>query len=137
MRFGEKLQKARKEKGLTQRALAEQVGLGLKTITNYESGATYPQNRDVYRRLAAALNVDPDYLHNENDAFAQAAEDRYGTHGRRQAEALMDDVTGLFAGGTLDEEDLDVFMKAVQDAYWRAKEKNKKYGAKTGKPAGR
>ena len=130
MKFGEKLQKARKEKGLTQRALAEQAGLGLKTITNYESGATYPQNRDVYRRLAEILDLDPDYLHNENDDFAAQAGLQFGARGRRQAQALMADVTGLFAGGSLNEDDLDVFMEAVQDAYWQAKEKNKKYGRK-------
>ena len=45
--------------------------------------------------------------------------------GKRQAAALMNDITGLFAGGDMAEEDMDTFMKAVQDAYWQAKEKNR------------
>ena len=39
----------------------------------------------------------------------------------------MSEVTGLFAGGDLAEEDMDVMMKAISDAYWIAKEKNKKF----------
>lgn len=52
MRFGEKLRVLRKEKGLTQAELAKLAGVGLKTITNYEKGSTYPQNREVYGILA-------------------------------------------------------------------------------------
>ena len=58
MKFGEKLLRARKERGLTQAELAKRAGLGLKTITNYERGATYPQNREVYGRLAEILGID-------------------------------------------------------------------------------
>lgn len=36
----------------------------------------------------------------------------------------------LFAGGELDQDDMDEMMKAIQDAYWIAKEKNKKYASK-------
>lgn len=39
-------------------------------------------------------------------------------------------MTGLFAGGTLSEEALEGAMKALNDAYWIAKEKNKKYTPK-------
>ena len=40
------------------------------------------------------------------------------------------EVSGLFAGGNIADEDLDVMMKALQDAYWIAKEKNKKFTPK-------
>lgn len=36
MTFGEKLRRARREKGLTQAELANQAGLGLRTIIAYE-----------------------------------------------------------------------------------------------------
>ena len=42
----------------------------------------------------------------------------------------MAEVTGLFAGGELADEDLDEMMKGIQEAYWIAKEKNKKYTPK-------
>ena len=121
MTFGEKLKKARKEKGLTQAELAKRAGIGLKTVTNYEKGTTYPQDRRVYKILADILDVDADYLHNENDDFVANAQAVHGTRGRRQAQELMSEVTGLFAGGDLAEEDMDEFLRAVQDAYWEAK----------------
>ena len=58
MRFGEKLCAMRKEKGLTQAELAKLAGVGLRTITNYEKGTTYPQNREVYSVLAQILGCD-------------------------------------------------------------------------------
>ena len=34
-------------------------------------------------------------------------------------------VSALFAGGELSENDKDAVMRALQDAYWMAKERNK------------
>lgn len=130
MKFGEKLRKYRTEKGLTQAELAKRAGLGLNTISNYESGKTYPQNREVYTTLATILGVNPDHLHNENDDFITDATAKYGSRGAKQAQELLEEITGLFAGGEMAEEDKDVMMKAIQDAYWIAKEKNKKYTPK-------
>ena len=65
MTFGEKLRRARKEKGLTQAELANQAGLGLRTIIAYEKGETYPQKRSTYQTLAEILGVQADDLHNE------------------------------------------------------------------------
>lgn len=130
MTFGQKLRKYRKEKGLTQAELAEQAGLGLRTIINYEKGATYPQDRRVYATLTALLDVDADHLHNENDDFLSEAQRRYGYHGKKQAMMLVDELGGMFAGGELSEDDIDGVMKAMQDLYWKAKEENKKYASR-------
>ena len=121
MTFGEKLQQARKAKGLSQTDLAKLVGVGRKTIINYEQGSTYPRHRTMYKALAYVLGIDVDYLHNENDDFVADAQAAHGTRGRRQAQELMSEVTGLFAGGELAEEDMDEFVRAVQEAYWDAK----------------
>ena len=121
MTFGEKLQRARKAKGLSQADLAKLAGVGRKTIINYEQGTTYPQNRNIYKKLAEILGVEADYLHNENDDFVADAQAAHGTRGRRQAQELMSEVTGLFAGGDLSEDDKDEFLRAVQEAYWESK----------------
>lgn len=77
-------------------------------------------------RRYSALN----YLLTENEEFYISANEKYGATGAQQAKALMQEVTGLFAGGELDQDDMDEMMKAIQDAYWIAKEKNKKYASK-------
>ena len=130
MRFGEKLRKFRTEKGMTQAELAKEAGLGLNTISNYESGRTYPQNREVYTTLANILGVNPDNLHNENDDFITEATAQYGSRGARQAKKLLDEVTGLFAGGELADEDMREMVDAIQEAYLIAKKNNKKYTPK-------
>ena len=130
MRFGEKLRKFRTEKGMTQAELAKEAGLGLNTISNYESGRTYPQNREVYTTLANILGVNPDNLHNENDDFITEAAAQYGSRGARQAKELLDEVTGLFAGGELADEDMREMVDAIQEAYLIAKKNNKKYTPK-------
>ena len=72
MTFGEKLRRARREKGLTQAELANQAGLGLRTIIAYEKGETYPQKRSTYQTLADILGVQADDLHNEETANSAA-----------------------------------------------------------------
>ena len=130
MTFGEKLKYHRLEKGLKQTELAKLAGLGLNTISNYELGKTRPQDHKIYKVLADILEIDADYLHNDNDDFINSALEAYGSRGKKQAKQLMEDVTGLFAGGDMADEDLDEFMRAVQEAYWLAKDKNKKYTRK-------
>ena len=125
MTFGEKLRKYRTEKRLSQTELAKLAGLGVNTISNYESGKTYPQNREVYKTLAEILGVDPDHLHNENDDFVEVAQQKYGYRGKKQAMELVEQMGGMFA-----EEDIDGVMRALQDLYWKAKEDNKKYTPK-------
>jgi len=127
MTFGEKLRTLRLQKGLTQQELAKQAGLGMNTISNYEKGKTYPQNREVYGILSTILGVSADDLHNENDDFIFSAQERYGRSRKKQAEKLVEEMGGLFAGGELSDEDLDGVMKTLQEYYWKAKEDNKKY----------
>ena len=130
MTFGEKLRTLRLKANMKQKELAEKAGLGLNTISNYEKGKTYPQNREVYTILANILGVSADELRNENDDFIISARERYGYTGKKQAQKLVEEMGGLFAGGELSDEDLDGVMKAFQDYYWKAKDNNKKYTPK-------
>ena len=130
MRFGEKVRELRTKCGMTQAELAKKAGLGLKTITNYEGGATYPQNREVYVKLAEILGCEADYLRSENEDFIAMAQREYGYRGKKGAKKLVEELTGLFAGGEMAEEDMDEMMLAIQEAYIIAKKKNKKYTPK-------
>lgn len=127
MRFGEKVRELRTKCGMTQAELAKKAGLGLKTITNYEGGATYPQNREIYVKLAEILGCEADYLRSENEDFIAMAQREYGYRGKKGAKKLVEELTGLFAGGEMAEEDMDEMMLAIQEAYVIAKKKNKKY----------
>jgi transcriptional regulator with XRE-family HTH domain len=61
MGFPERLAKMRKEKGLTQQALADLVGMHVIQIHRYESGSSQP-TLEAIRKLALALSVTSDEI---------------------------------------------------------------------------
>lgn len=61
MDFAHRLAALRKERGLTQQALADRVQVHLTQINRYETGDSQPM-LDVIRRLAIALTVTTDEL---------------------------------------------------------------------------
>ena len=124
MTFGEKIKTLRKERGMTQKDLAEALGLSLRTISNYETGGLRPRHDATYDALAALFHVPKTYFFTEEDAFISAAEARWGKSGAEDARELVDGVIGLFAGGHLDEEDKQAVFEAIQEAYFRAKLEN-------------
>lgn len=130
MKFCEKLKEARTRAGLKQEELAKALGVSLRTITNYESGERYPKKREIYYKLAELFHTEENYFLNEDEDFLLTAAEKYGSKGAKQARELMEEVSGLFAGGNIADEDLDEMMRGIQEAYWIAKEKNKKYTPK-------
>jgi transcriptional regulator with XRE-family HTH domain len=127
MSFAENLRRLRKEKGLTQEQLARQIGVGKRAVIGYETEGRYPRKHDIYQKIADALDCTTNDLLTDSDQFVAKAQEEYGTRGRKQAEEAVNTITGLFAGGELSEEDRDAVAKAIQDAYWYAKERNRKY----------
>lgn len=59
--FPEELAKLRRERGLTQKALAERSGVQVAMLSNYESGLSEP-TLGVIRKLSIALSVSADAL---------------------------------------------------------------------------
>lgn len=133
MKFSERLKSLREEKGLTQVQLSSLAGITSRQIQKYEAGSARPR-LDAVEKLAKALNVTPDTLLGNAETLVVQAAEKYGPRGAKQAEQLTEEVRGLFAGGEMAEEDMDIMMKAIQDAYWIAKEKNKKYTPKKYRP---
>lgn len=133
MDFGMILKNLRKEKGLTQAQLGAKIGVTEKTINNYETKGKRPRNIDVYYKLSEVFNVDMSDLVGEEEAFYYNAQKQYGYNGKKQARELAKNLSGMFAGGELPEEDADVVFKMIQEAYWKMKLENKaKYSNKTG-----
>ena len=127
MVFGEKLKELREKKNLSQSKLAEIIGVDRRTIINYETGKSFPRNMDNYRKIAGWFGVTIDYLLSERDEFVAKAYIEGGSRGKLEAEALVAEAGALFAGGSLSDEDKDAVFYALQEAYWLAKQENKKY----------
>lgn len=130
MKFSEKVKVLRTDAGLTQQEFANAIGVSLRTVTNYETGSRYPKKRELYAKMAEVLGADINYLLTEDEEFITKASAQYGDRGARQAQELLAGVSGLFAGGEMAEEDMDEMMLAIQEAYWKAKKKNRKFAPK-------
>ena len=129
MKFNERLKELREKNNLTQEQLAKISGVSSRMIQRYEYGTSRPR-LDAAEKIAKALNVSTDELLGNADMLVAPANEKYGARGAKQAKQLTDEVTGLFAGGDMAEEDMDLMMKAIQDAYWIAKQNNKKFTPK-------
>ena len=117
MTFGEKVKAGRTKLGLTQEELANKIGVTVRVICSYEKDKSRPRGMERYKALA-------------DDAFIAEVEDKYGRRGAKQAQELLAEVTGLFAGGELADEDMREMVDAIQEAYLIAKKNNKKYTPK-------
>lgn len=60
--MGEKIKKRREELGISQAELAEMTGISRVQISNYERGACKGATWQNLRKLAAALQVKPNYF---------------------------------------------------------------------------
>ncbi|MCD7760239.1 MAG: helix-turn-helix domain-containing protein, partial [Clostridiales bacterium] len=130
MSFSERLREKRLEANITQEALAQKVGVSVRTIQNYELGTGKPGNMETVQKIADTLNTTTEYLLGSTGAYVVKAHEKGGAKAARDIEELVGEVTELFVGGELSGDALDGAMKALNDAYWIAKEKNKKYAPK-------
>ena len=130
MTFAEKIRRQRKDRDMGQKEFAEYLGVSLRTLSDYENGKGRPRTREAYQRIASTLEVNINYLLNEDDDFIITSGELFGYKGKKGAEKLLADANALFAGGELAEEDKDALMFALQQSYIDAKRKNKKYAHK-------
>jgi transcriptional regulator with XRE-family HTH domain len=127
MTFGEKVRSLRQKKELSQTALASEIGVSMRTVQNYEANCGFPKSTEIAFKLSKALDVSYEYLMGNEGDFVIEAQVKYGYKGRKDAQELINDFGGLFAGGELSENDKDAVFKALTDIYWETKENNKKY----------
>lgn len=59
--MGEKLKTLRIEKKLTQKQVADRIGVAISAVSSYESGARYP-TYDTLLKLSRIYHVSTDYL---------------------------------------------------------------------------
>lgn len=130
MVFKDRLKEKRVEAGLSQAELATKAGVTSRTIQNYELGQRKPGNMVIIQKIADALGTTTEYLLGSSGSYVVEAHEKGGAKAARDIDELVSEVTGMFAGGTLSKDALEGAMKALNDAYWIAKEKNKKFAPK-------
>lgn len=124
MTFGQRLRKYRKERKLSQNALAELSGISPRTIFGYEVGTTYPRTENMLNRLADALGVTREALVGEtmkpDRGFSYMPELPY----EAQAQMLTHQVISLLNEDGLSDVDKDMMVKAIMDAYCESRRRS-------------
>jgi transcriptional regulator with XRE-family HTH domain len=122
MKFGDKLREKRNERKLSQSDVAKALGVTWRTLSNYENGASYPQDRTIYYKLADFFKVDVNYFLTEDEEFLTVAAEQFEKRGQAQARAIHEQATALFAGGELSEADQAAFIQDMQNLFLEAKQ---------------
>ena len=123
MKFGEKIREQRKRRKLSQTELANALGVTLRTLGNYETGASHPKTREIYFKLADFFEVDVNYFLTEDEEFLTAAAQQYGKRGRDRAQAILAQTSAMFAGGELSEEEQAAFSQEMQAIFFDSKQR--------------
>lgn len=82
---GDNIREARERAGLTQEQLAQRLGVTMRTVGNWERGATVPKSRQAAIRAFLAPSEDQPGLHSASDAelLAEIAR-RFARAGKEQ-----------------------------------------------------
>ena len=113
--FGDRIRDARKAAGLTQRQLADSLGVSNTSISNWEKGLSRP-DADMIQKLCAILYLQPNYFYGTETAPAD---------GGKRSVSDEDIKFALFGG---DGEITDAMYDEVKRfaAYLKAREGGKK-----------
>ena len=122
MKFGEKIREQRKKAELSQEELSKAISVSIRTLKNYEGGASYPQDRSVYFRLAEFFKMDVNYFLTEDEEYLALVGENYGKRGQAQASLILEQAAALFAGGELSETDQIAFLHNMQALFLESKE---------------
>ena len=124
MTFAEKFKAARMQLGMSQEKLSLELGVTKRTILLYEKGQSLPTS-DKLPKIAKYFGVSIESLLSDDEEFAVTANGQGESKSARDAQALVNGISVLFAESKLSEEEIDVFMQAIQNAYWIAKKERK------------
>ena len=83
MTFGEKIQKLRKEAGLSQEELSYQLGVSRQAVSKWERDNGYPETEKIVR-MSKIFNVTLDYLLNEEGTQISEAAAEQGIYVSRE-----------------------------------------------------
>jgi len=124
--IGQRIASLRKSRGLTQRQLADRIGVAQSTIASWETGKREP-NREYIVKLATFFNTTTDYiLCKENELSIEdnikssqinAREERdIARELERIMESLDSDSALAFDGEPLDEQDKELLRVSLENS---------------------
>lgn len=135
--IGDKVRALRISKKMTMAELARTSGLTDRAIRYIESNERKP-SIDAIKRLSAALGVATNFFMEDilfqeemdKETFLEQTNKKYGSKGKAQAAAILNQTQTLFSGGELTDEDKEMFRNEMMAIFWDSKEKARKFTPK-------
>lgn len=139
MIFKDKVKTLRGRLGLSQKQLAENAGLGFRTVVSYESGERFPQSAQLHK-LATALGVSTEFLRNDdiddpsfgleqmesarNLPLPETARAPEESRFSSDTDTLIRQTRALFADRQISPSEKEAYFQAVMRAYlnWKSDE---------------
>lgn len=135
MSLGERIRDRRKQLGLTQNEIAQQLNMGRSNFGHIENGRVVPSSNDL-DKLADILKTKPDYLLGKTDNPSLPDEDQYALTAKEdkdiaiKLENMMNELvsgTSLnFMGEPMDEEDRELLRISLENTLRMSKQMAKK-----------
>ena len=125
MTFGERIRTLRKEKHLSQNALAKMASVSPRTIFGYEAGTTYPRTKEILHRLAEALGVESDVLMDCLSPADYTFSIRRTPSLNEYVHLLTQEVKSLILGEHISDEEKELMVYAIMNAYWESRKMNR------------
>lgn len=136
MLFNEILRQLRTEKNLSQKDVANAIGVDRTTYTKYETGKSQPDFTTI-QKLAEFYSVSVDYLLGRTDIRNPYIPEEYTKKHKvtkrdmAQYEDFIKQAGIFFMNDEVAEEDKEKLFRDISELFWKAKEMNKKkYGKK-------
>ncbi|MCM8901294.1 helix-turn-helix transcriptional regulator [Caldicoprobacter algeriensis] len=136
MLFNEIIKQLRTERKLSQKDVANAIGVDRTTYTKYETGKSQPDFATM-QKLAEFYSVSVDYLLGRTDIRNPYIPEEYTQKHKvtkrdlMQYEDFIKQAGIFFMNDEVAEEDKEKLFRDISELFWKAKEMNKKkYGRK-------
>ncbi|WP_335969207.1 helix-turn-helix domain-containing protein [Fusobacterium polymorphum] len=130
------LKKLREKKGITQQELVKISGVGQGTIGDIERGKIKKSRLETLEKIAKALKLDEEEREElfsvlvPKDISVKILKNplykELDSRGRMQFKEIVEQSSLMFNDENISEEDKQKVLLAIQDAFYDAKQKNKK-----------
>ncbi|TLQ08805.1 helix-turn-helix transcriptional regulator [Marinilactibacillus psychrotolerans] len=120
--FKERLKLLRKNKGLTQKELADILHVSQQTVGSWEVGRAFPDESTV-NKLSTFFNVSIDYLYGKDVPGWASSEDVVELE-----KVLEDNVNMSYGGENLTEEEKQRVKDIITGLFWEKAQKRKEGG---------
>ncbi|WP_274964150.1 helix-turn-helix domain-containing protein [Tepidanaerobacter syntrophicus] len=138
MLFNEVVKKLRAEKQVSQKAVADAIGVDRTTYNKYETGKSQPDFETI-KKLADYFGVSVDYLLGRTDIRNPYIPDEYAKNHKitkrdlEQYEDFVEHIGAFFMDNEIAEEDKEKLFRDISELFWESKEINKKKYARKNK----